>query len=182
MKKNNFETAVLGGGCFWCLDAAYSRIKGVKSVISGYAGGAKENPTYEQVSMGNTGHAEVVRVEYDPRIISYEDILNIFFAVHDPTTLNRQGNDIGPQYRSIILCDTQESLDQTREFIKKLKKEKIFSNPIVTEVKILEKFYPAEDYHQKYFEKNPELAYCQIVISPKLSKLRQKFSHLLKNP
>ena len=180
MKKSNSETAVLGGGCFWCIESVYSHTKGVISATSGYAGGTLNNPTYEQVSMGNTGHAEVVKVEYDLKLINYEEILEIFFSVHDPTTLNRQGNDIGPQYRSIILCDTKDKRALTEEFIKKLEKDKIFSALIVTEVKLLDKFYPAENYHQKYFEKNPEQAYCQIVISPKIAKLRQKFSHYYK--
>lgn len=180
MKNNKFETAVLGGGCFWCLDAVFSRVKGIESVVSGYAGGIVENPNYEQVSMGNTGHAEVTKIEYDPKIITYEDILNIFFSVHDPTTKNRQGNDIGPQYRSIILYDTLEYKEIAKDIIKKLDEEKIYENPIVTEISPLENFYPAEDYHQKYFEKNPEKSYCQIVISPKIAKLRKKFGNYYK--
>jgi len=174
------RSAVLGGGCFWCLDAVFSRIKGIESVTSGYAGGILDNPTYEKVLMGNTGHAEVVRIEFNPRIISYGEILNIFFSVHDPTTLNRQGNDIGPQYRSLILYDTQEQGESAEKIIRQLSKNKIYANPIVTEIVPLRKFYPAEDYHQKYFEKNPEKAYCQIVISPKIAKLRQKFNNYYK--
>lgn len=181
--KNKFESIVLGGGCFWCLDAVFSRVKGVESVVSGYAGGAIDNPTYGQVSMGNTshalnqngtGHAETVKIEYDPEVINYAEILNIFFSVHDPTTLNRQGQDIGPQYRSIILYDTETQKERAEKIIKKIDKEKVYTNSIVTEIKPLTKFYPAEDYHQKYFEKNPDKAYCQIVISPKIAKLRQK--------
>lgn len=181
--KNNLkklESIVLGGGCFWCLDAVFSRVNGVISVVSGYAGGEKNNPTYGEVYTGTTGHAEVVKIEFDPAAISYKEILNIFFSVHDPTTRNRQGNDVGPQYRSIILYDTQKQREESENIIEKLEKEKLYDNPIVTEIKLLEKFYPAEDYHQKYFEKNPEQAYCQIVISPKIAKLRQKFSKYYK--
>lgn len=169
------KTAVLGGGCFWCLEAAFSKVKGVVSVISGYAGGTKEAPTYGDVCNGSTGHAEVIEIKYDPKIISYEEILHLFFSIHDPTTRNRQGNDIGTQYRSIILYDTQEEKLLAEKIIKKLEKEKIYPNPFVTEVKPLDKFYPAEEYHQKYFARNPDKAYCQIVISPKIAKLRQKF-------
>lgn len=175
MRKKQLEKAILGGGCFWCLDAVYSRVKGVEEVVSGYSGGKTENPTYEEVSSGTTGHAEAVELLFDPEIISYEEILQIFFSVHDPTTLNRQGNDIGSQYRSIILYDTQEQKAVAENFIQNLEREKIFSKPIVTEIKALKNFYPANTYHQKYFEKNPEQAYCQIIISPKIIKLKEKF-------
>lgn len=174
------EVAVLGGGCFWCLDAAFSRIQGVESVVAGYSGGNVSNPTYEQVSSGSTGHAEVVKITYDPKIISYEDLLHIFFVIHDPTTLNRQGSDIGPQYRSIIFYLNEKQDKISENVIGELDKEQIYNDPIVTESVPLEKFYPAEDYHQKYFEKNPDQAYCQIIIAPKLSKLREKYGKLFK--
>jgi len=180
MEKNNLpkniELAVIGGGCFWCLDAVFSRVKGVASIVSGYAGGTKENPVYEQVSMGNTGHAEVVKIEYDSKTISYEEILRLFFSVHNPTTPNRQGNDIGSQYRSIILYDNINQKTRAEKIIQKLEKGEIYPDPIVTELVPLQNFYPAEEYHQKYFEKNPEKAYCQIVISPKIAKLRKNFA------
>jgi len=181
---SNFSEAVFGGGCFWCLEAIFARLKGVKSAVSGYAGGhapAKgKNPTYEEVSGGRTGHAEVVHVEFDPKIISYHDLLAVFFALHEPTTLNRQGADIGTQYRSIIFYYNEKQKKIVEEFVKELENEKVYGSPIVTEIKKLEKFFPAEDYHQKYFEKNPCAAYCQFNISPKIAKLRQKFQKLLK--
>lgn len=170
------EKAYFGGGCFWCLDAAFSRLKGIKSVVAGYAGGTKENPTYEQVCSGNTGHAEVVEVTFDPSMISHETLLELFFSLHDPTTPNRQGNDVGTQYRSVILHTDEKQRDLAKKVLEKIEKEGLYANPIVTEVAQLDKFYPAEDYHQKYFEKNPEAAYCQLVIKPKLSKFRKKFA------
>jgi len=176
--KNNspkLDFAVLGGGCFWCLDEMYSRFRGVKNVTAGYAGGRKVNPNYEEVCTGNTGHAEVIKVEYDPKQINYEDLLNVFFSVHNPTTLNRQGSDVGTQYRSIILYDTQEKKELAQKIIRKFNHEEIYPDPIVTELKPLINFYPAEDYHQKYFQKNPQNFYCQAVISPKLAKVRKMF-------
>ena len=161
------------------MEGIFAKLKGVKSVVSGYAGGERENPTYEEVSSGKTGQAEVVKIEYDPKIISFEDLLSAFFTVHDPTTPNRQGADVGTQYRSIILYASKEQKKETEEFVKKLNSEKIFEQPIVTEIKPLGKFWPAEDYHQKYFEKNPTKAYCQINIRPKIEKLRGKFQILL---
>jgi peptide-methionine (S)-S-oxide reductase len=166
------ETAVLGGGCFWCLEAVYKRIEGVKSVVSGYAGGSKPDPTYEQVCMGSTGHAEVVQVEYDPEVVSYERILEIFWKAHDPTSLNRQGADVGSQYRSIILYRDEaqrEAAERSRE-----QAAKRYERPIVTELRPLEAFYRAEDYHQDYFAKNPYAAYCAFVIRPKLQKMGLK--------
>jgi len=180
MINDKLRSVVLGGGCFWCLDAVFSHVKGVKSIVSGYAGGSKENPVYEQVSMGNTGHAEVVKIEYDPKIISYQEILEIFFSVHDPTTLNYQGSDIGPQYRSIILYANQYQKELAEKTIGQFEKKNVYADPIMTEIAALNKFYPAEDYHQKYFEKNPDRAYCQIMISPKIAKLRQKFNKYYK--
>ncbi len=166
------ETAVLGGGCFWCLEAVYKRIEGVKSVVSGYAGGSKPDPTYEQVCLGSTGHAEVVQVEYDPEVASYERILEIFWKAHDPTSLNRQGADVGSQYRSIILYRNEaqrEAAERSREQVARR-----YDRPIVTELRPLEAFYPAEDYHQDYFAKNPHAAYCAFVIRPKLQKMGLK--------
>jgi len=177
---NKTEEAYFGGGCFWCTEASLKRIKGVANVLPGYAGGAKENPTYEEVSTGSTGHAEVVKVEYDPSIISYEALLEIFFAVHDPTTPNRQGSDVGTQYRSVILYKDNLQKELSENFIKKLEKDEVFNGPIVTEIKPLTKFYEAEDYHHDYFAKNPTEAYCQVVIAPKISKLIEHFKNYLK--
>lgn len=176
LSKNRLETAALGGGCFWCLEPIFSQIKGVISVIPGYAGGIKANPTYEEVCTGKTGHAEVIRVLYDPCHLTYEKILSIFFLAHDPTTPNQQGADIGSQYRSIILTTTEEQQTIAKMFLEELSEHAVFQDPITTEIKPLEVFYPAEEYHHKYYEKNPSAAYCQVVISPKLSKLRQFLS------
>jgi peptide-methionine (S)-S-oxide reductase len=172
------KTAVLAGGCFWCLEAVYQEIAGVTQVVSGYAGGHTANPTYEQVAAGRTGHAEVVQVTYDPAVISYDDILDIFWTIHDPTTVDRQGNDAGPQYRSIILYNNEQQQAQaehSRDAVQKL-----WPNPVATQIVPLQKFYPAEDYHQNYFRNHSEQAYCQIVINPKLKKLREKFKARLK--
>jgi peptide-methionine (S)-S-oxide reductase len=162
------KSIVLGGGCFWCIEAVYNRIKGVKAV-SGYAGGTTKNPSYEEVVSGRTGHAEVVKVTYDPEVISLKTILEIFFEMHDPTTLNRQGNDIGTQYRSIILYATPEEEKIVQEAIKVAQKH--WSRPIVTEIGKLEEFYQAEKYHQNYFDKNPNQGYCRVIIAPKIAKL-----------
>ncbi len=180
---NGFREAVFGGGCFWCIESIFSQLKGVRKVISGYAGGIAESrsPTYEDVCSGKTGHAEVVKIEYDPRAISYADLLSVFFAMHDPTTPNRQGVDSGTQYRSIILFFEEDQKKEAENFIKKLAEDKVYENPVITEIKPLGTFYPAEEYHQKYFEKNPHQAYCQINISPKIEKLRERFSKLMKN-
>jgi len=159
--------AVFGGGCFWCLDAVFRRVKGVKNVIVGYAGGRRPNPTYEQVCTGVSGHAEVIEIEYDEKIISYDELLDIFFKIHDPTQLNRQGNDIGTQYRSVILY-TNET--QKQKAVKKTEELKSKGIKVVTEIKPLEVFYKAEDYHQNYFEQNPTNPYCVYVISPKVEK------------
>lgn len=174
---NEYKIAVFGGGCFWCTEAIFNELKGVISVMPGYAGGFTKNPTYEEVSSGTTGHAEVTRVEYDPVQISYDDLLTIFFATHDPTSLNRQGNDVGTQYRSIILYADEEQKAAAEKFIEKLNE----SGPkVVTELKPLEEFYKAEDYHQKYYETHKGAPYCQIVINPKLEKLKEHFNQLLK--
>jgi methionine-S-sulfoxide reductase len=169
--KTNQKSIVLGGGCFWCLEAAYNKIKGIEA-ISGYAGGELKNPTYEEICTGRTGHAEVVKVKYDPTTISLEQILEIFFEMHNPTTLNRQGNDIGPQYRSILFYSSEEEKQIIEKAIQKAQKN--WKRPIVTEVKQLSDFYKAEDYHQRYYEKNPNQGYCRVIISPKIAKLTKK--------
>lgn len=177
-KSSQAKIAVFGGGCFWCTEAVYGELKGVISVMPGYAGGTTANPTYEQVSSGNTGHAEAIRIEYDPAQISYNDLLTVFFATHDPTTLNRQGGDIGTQYRSIILYTDETQKNEAEAFIEKLNS----SGPkAVTELKPLESFYEAEDYHRQYYLKNSSAPYCQLVINPKLEKLKEKFYALLKD-
>jgi len=173
------ELAVFGGGCFWCTEAIYNELEGVIKVLPGYAGGTTPNPTYEQICTGKTGHAEGIQVEFDPEEISYKTLLTVFFGTHDPTTLNRQGNDSGTQYRSIILYTSEEQKKEAEEFIKGAQADT--PDPIVTEIKPLEKFYVAEDYHQKYYEKNILQPYCQFVVNPKLSKFKEKFRAILKN-
>ncbi len=168
---SNTEKAVLGGGCFWCLEAVYQRIEGVESVVSGYAGGETEDPDYESVSTGRTGHAEVVEIEYDPTVITYKEILDIFWKAHDPTTLNRQGADRGTQYRSIILTKDDEQGRTARQSKEEAEQSGSFNGPIVTEIVPLMKFYPAEGYHQDYYNRNTQAPYCRVVISPKLSTL-----------
>lgn len=177
--NNNIQIIVFGGGCFWCTEAVFSTIKGVIKVTAGYSGGTTENPTYEQVCTGKTGHAEVLKIEYDPEIVSLQTLLDIFFTIHDPTTLNRQGNDIGTQYRSIILFTTQEQKIIVENFIKNLAKK--FDKEIVTEIKPLVVFYPAETYHQDYYRKNPNNPYCSFQIPGKLAKVRKKFRTNLKS-
>lgn len=169
------EKALLGGGCFWCLDAVYRDVKGVDSVVSGYAGGARPNPSYEQVCTGATGHAEVVELTFDPAVTSFRDLLSVFFAIHDPTTLDRQGNDVGTQYRSVIFCQNDGQRKMAHEVIGELEAARAFVAPIVTEITGPALFYPAEAYHQNYFAQHPGQGYCQIVIAPKLAKFRQKF-------
>lgn len=177
----NSETIILGGGCFWCTEAVFKMLKGIISVEPGYSGGTKENPTYQEVSSGKTGHAEVTRVEYNPKIVSLETILTVFFASHDPTTINRQGNDVGGQYRSIILYTNENQKTASENFIKKLNQSSKFGNPIVTQVKPFEKFYEAENYHKNYYENHKNQAYCEVVINPKLEKIKEKFAELLNN-
>lgn len=173
------DKAYLGGGCFWCLDALYRRVQGVTSVISGYAGGEVENPSYEQVGGGQSGHAEVVEIEFDPKTITYEKLLEIFWHIHDPTTLDRQGHDVGPQYRSIILyADDEQKIVAQKSF--EQVGQVLWNDKVVTELKPLDKFYPAEDYHQDYFNKNPEAGYCQAIINPKLAKFNKEFAQLLR--
>lgn len=178
--NTNLQTATLAGGCFWCLEAVYDEIKGVHSVESGYAGGQMANPSYRAVCNGDTGHAEVVQVHFDPNIVSYRDLLNVFFAIHDPTTLNRQGADAGTQYRSAIFYRDDEQKKIADELIKDLNSQKIWDKPIVTEVTKLDKFYMAEDYHQEYFARNPYQPYCQAIVAPKVSKFRKHFLEMLK--
>jgi peptide-methionine (S)-S-oxide reductase len=168
------EVATLGGGCFWCLDAVYRDVRGVESVVSGYAGGQTPHPTYEQVCSGRTGHAEVVQVTFDPRVVSFRELLEIFFTIHDPTTPNRQGADVGTQYRSIVLYHSPEQQQAAQEVMAELRANRVWDAPIVTQVEPLEAFYPAEEYHQDYFARHPNQPYCQIVISPKVAKFRQK--------
>ena len=177
---NKEEIIVFGGGCFWCTEAVFKMLKGITSVESGYAGGAIKNPTYSQVSKGDTGHAEVIEIKYEPKEISFKDLLTVFFATHDSTTKNRQGGDIGEQYRSIILYTTEEQKEDSEKFIEKLNKSSNLGTPVTTQVKKLEKFYPAEDYHKNYYENNVNQSYCQVIISPKLRKVQEEFANLLK--
>ena len=178
MSEGKYKIIVFGGGCFWCTEAVFRELGGVVSVMPGYAGGETPNPTYESVCTGKTGHAEVSKIEYNPAEILFDDLLTVFFATHDPTTLNRQGNDIGTQYRSIIFYTTEEQKIESEKFIESLNEK---DSKIVTEVKLLDKFYPAEEYHRNYFAKNQDQAYCQAIISPKLDKLKNKFYKLLKH-
>lgn len=173
------DTATFGGGCFWCIEAIFSSMNGVEIVTSGFAGGHVSNPSYEQVVRGSTGHAEVVQVRYNPDVISYPKLLEVFFSVHDPTTLNRQGNDSGTQYRSAIFFHNEEQKDLANKVINRLNQDGVYDDPIVTEVTPLEAFYQASDYHQNYFENNPNQGYCQMVIRPKVDKFRKAFDHLL---
>lgn len=174
------ETVVFGGGCFWCTEAVFSELRGVLSVEPGYAGGTTPNPTYLQVCMGMTGHAEVVRVTYDPSIITFRDLLSVFIGTHDPTTLNRQNHDIGTEYRSLILTTSKEQQTEALAFIKELEGQRLFNSPIVTEVKPLDVFYPAEEEHRAFYKKNPDQMYCQVVINPKMEKFRKRYRTLLK--
>jgi len=169
------ERATLGGGCFWCLDAVFRMLKGVEKVESGYAGGPYPNPSYRDVCSGMTGHAEVVRITFDPDVISFHDLLNVFFTIHDPTTPNRQGADVGTQYRSIVLYESPEQRETAEQVIDELNRNKVWDDPIVTEIKPLTTFYPAETYHQDYYANNAEQPYCQIVIAPKVAKARKAF-------
>jgi peptide-methionine (S)-S-oxide reductase len=181
MSETKSQVAVFGGGCFWCTEAVFDELRGVSSVTSGYAGGTVKDPTYEQVCGGGTGHAEAIRIEFDPTQIAFRDLMTVFFATHDPTTLNRQGNDVGTQYRSAILYANDEQKREAESFIKELDAAKTFSKPIVTTLESLTEFYEAEDYHQKYYANNPYQPYCQYLIPPKLDKLHKKFSELLKS-
>ncbi len=175
------ERATLGGGCFWCLEAVFELVEGVTRVKSGYVGGAMPNPTYEQVCTGTTGHAEIVQIDYDPEVISFGDLLEIFFVVHDPTTLNRQGNDVGTQYRSAIFYEDEAQRDIALAVIRELDGDGPWDDPIVTTVEPLASFYPAEEYHDEYFRRNGEQPYCQVVVAPKVGKFRQRFGHRMKS-
>jgi peptide-methionine (S)-S-oxide reductase len=176
----HLEVVTLAGGCFWCLEAVFDELKGVESVESGYSGGHLAEPSYAQVCDGTTGHAEVVRVTFDPQVVSYHDLLKVFFSIHDPTTLNRQGNDVGTQYRSAIYYHTPEQKDVAARVIREIGDAKIWNDPIVTEVTPFDKFYMAEEYHQEYFKNNPYQGYCRAIIAPKVTKFRQKFMERLK--
>lgn len=179
-KQNPLELATLGGGCFWCLEAVYVELNGVEKVVSGYAGGHLKNPTYREVCSGATGHAEVVQVSFDPAVISYADILRVFFTIHDPTTLNRQGADVGTQYRSIILYHNEAQKQTAIEVMQEITAQRLWPNPLVTELAPLDVFYPAEEYHQDYFARNPLQPYCQVVIAPKVAKFRKHYFQQLK--
>jgi peptide-methionine (S)-S-oxide reductase len=174
------EITTLGGGCFWCLEAVFSELLGVENVVSGYSGGSVPNPSYPQICTGATGHAEVVQIIFDPDIISFKELIEIFLTIHDPTTLNRQGADVGTQYRSVIFYRTREQEKVGREVIKEFEVARIWSDPIVTELAPFKVFYPAEEYHQKYFKRNPDQMYCSVVIYPKLAKFRKRYITKLK--
>ncbi|HWE50236.1 MAG TPA: peptide-methionine (S)-S-oxide reductase MsrA [Bryobacteraceae bacterium] len=178
---SQLEIATLGGGCFWCLEAVYRETQGVISAVSGYMGGPKPNPSYEEVCSGRTGHVEVVQVTFDPAVISFREILEIFFTTHDPTTLNRQGNDVGTQYRSVIFYHSPEQRSVSEGLISELNGQKAFSDPIVTALEPAQPFYAAEDYHQEYFLNNPNQPYCAYVVAPKVQKFRKKYAARLKN-
>jgi len=180
MTSEQRAEATFAGGCFWCIEAAFEELDGVPSVTSGYAGGSVEDPTYEQVCSGTTGHAEVVRVAYDPDVLGYEDLLAVFFTVHDPTTLNRQGPDVGEQYRSAIFYHDEAQEEAARAYVHELEESGAFDDPIVTEIAPLERFYEAEEYHQDYYEKNPGDAYCTFNAEPKIRKVREQFEDRLK--
>ncbi|WP_322820931.1 peptide-methionine (S)-S-oxide reductase MsrA [Chloroflexus sp.] len=171
------ETATLAGGCFWCLEAVYDQVSGVKDVVSGYTGGHVPNPTYRRVCDGNTGHAEAVQIQFDPEQISYRELLEIFFSIHDPTTLNRQGADVGTQYRSAIFYHSEEQRQTAEQLVRELTEQKVFRDPIVTQIVPATTFYPAEDYHQEYFARNPYQPYCQFVVAPKVVKFQKLFAH-----
>lgn len=179
-QRNGLEVATLGGGCFWCLEAVYDQLKGVTDVVSGYAGGHVKNPSYDAVCRGTTGHAEVVQVTYDPAQITFGDLLDVFFTIHDPTTLNRQGNDVGPQYRSAIFYHTPEQKAVAEQKIAEVTQARLWRNPIITEVTVADTFYPAEEYHQEYFARNPFQGYCQVIIAPKVAKFRKQYLAKLK--
>ena len=180
MSESNLETATLGAGCFWCVEAVFDDLKGVEDVVSGYAGGHTENPTYREVCNGTTGHAEVAQIRFDPSVISFKDVLRVFFSVHDPTTLNRQGSDVGTQYRSAVFYNSEEQKQAAEEVVKEITDESVYDAPIVTEITPLKKFWVAEDYHQEYFANNPSQPYCTAIVAPKVAKFRKKFVDRLK--
>jgi peptide-methionine (S)-S-oxide reductase len=176
----NLKTAVFANGCFWCTEAVFSMLKGVQSVKPGYTGGTTDDPTYETVAGGNTGHAEAIKIMYDPSVISYKDLLIVFFNTHDPTTLNRQGNDVGTEYRSAIFCVDEDQKTTAEALIKELNDMKAYAKPVVTEVTSMTKFYEAEDYHHDFYKNNSGSMYCQLMIAPKVEKLQKRFAELLK--
>ena len=182
MSVQAHEVATVAGGCFWCLEAAFQDLKGVEKVQSGYAGGHVANPSYEQVCTGTTGHAEVVEVTFDPTVVSFDDLLHVFFTIHDPTTLNRQGADVGTQYRSAIFYHSPEQKATAERVIRELEAEKVWDDPVVTELKPLDAFYPAEEYHRDYYRRNPNQGYCRAVIAPKVAKVRKLYFDKLKQP
>lgn len=181
MNSEHLEEATLGAGCFWCVEAVFEEVKGIKTAVAGYAGGEVENPTYREVSSGTTGHAEVARIVFDPSVITYEQILEVFWHTHDPTTKNRQGADVGPQYRSVIFYHNEEQRKMAEQSLTKTDRSGLWNDPIVTEIEPLTNYSKAENYHQNYYENNPNAGYCQVVIAPKLKKFRNEFSHLLKD-
>ena len=174
------QIADLAGGCFWCLEAVYDELRGVESVESGYMGGHTADPTYEEVCGGDTGHAEIVRITFDPQVVSFAELLQVFFVIHDPTTLNRQGNDVGTQYRSAVFYHSDKQKELAEAYKKKIAEAKVFDDPVVTEITAASKFYPAEDYHQNYFKLNPKQPYCRAIIGPKVKKLEEVFKDKLK--
>jgi peptide-methionine (S)-S-oxide reductase len=181
MSKNHpLQIAILGGGCFWCTEAVFRELKGVEKVESGYSGGTVQNPTYKQVCTGKTGHAEVVQITFDPKVISYKAILQIFFTMHDPTTTNRQGADVGTQYRSIIFYHDADQRTIAEQVTREVKANRVWDAPIVTQLQPFQAFYKAEDYHQEFFKHNPRQSYCQVIIAPKVAKLRAHYSNMLK--
>jgi len=179
-QMENLEKATFGSGCFWCTEAIFERLEGVRSVVSGYAGGSVENPTYDEVCTGTTGHAEVTQITFDPKVISFDELLEVFWKTHDPTTLNRQGNDVGPQYRSVIFYHNEEQRNLAENYKMELDKAGAWENPVVTEISPLTNFYPAEEYHQEYYENNPNQGYCAFVIAPKVEKFEKVFKDKLK--
>ena len=180
MEEKRIETATLAGGCFWCLEAAFEGLQGVERVVPGYTGGQAVNPSYRDVCNGTTGHAEAVQITFDPNVVSFRELLEVFFVIHDPTTLNYQGNDVGTQYRSAIFYRSPEQKLEAEQTIGELTALSVWAQPIVTEVKPLTEFYPAEEYHHQYYRRNPEQGYCQVVIAPKLDKFRQKYAAKLR--
>jgi peptide-methionine (S)-S-oxide reductase len=178
--NNKYEIAYLAGGCFWCLEAVYDELKGVVDVVSGYSGGHITSPSYEAVCTGQTGHAETVQVTFDPQVVSFRQLLEVFFTIHDPTSLNRQGADVGTQYRSAIFFSNPEQKEVAKQVMRELETEKVWNKPLVTELTPFSIFYPAEDYHQEYFKRNPYQGYCMAVIAPKVAKFRQHYLEMLK--
>lgn len=181
MNSDKYEQATFGEGCFWCSEAVYEEVKGVKSVVAGYAGGHVKNPSYREVCTGNTGHAEVARIIFDPSVVSYKELLEVFWHTHNPTTLNRQGADVGTQYRSVIFYHNEQQKKIAEESMAETEKSGLWEDPIVTEIEPLKNFYEAENYHQDYYANNPNAGYCSVVIAPKIKKFKQEFSYLLKN-